>query len=85
MTWDQIRELVDFGWHIGAHTVTHPNLSKLVLKDQDGVHLSWELESCDATLKEKLGILPKDFAFTGTSWSSEAAFRAYLEGALDTV
>ena len=72
MSWDDVRELVDFGWHIGAHTVTHPNLSELAAKDPDGEKLRWELETCDATLSEQLGIVPKDFAFTGTSWSSEA-------------
>jgi peptidoglycan/xylan/chitin deacetylase (PgdA/CDA1 family) len=72
MTWDEVRELVDLGWHIGAHTVTHPNLSELAAKDPDGEKLHWELETCDTTLVEQLGIVPKDFAFTGTSWSSEA-------------
>jgi peptidoglycan/xylan/chitin deacetylase (PgdA/CDA1 family) len=72
MTWDEVRELVDLGWHIGAHTVTHPNLSNLVAEDPNGEKLRWELETCDTTLNKELGIVPKDFAFTGTSWSSEA-------------
>ena len=29
MTWDEIRELMDTGWHIGSHTHSHPNLSEL--------------------------------------------------------
>ncbi len=72
MTWDETRELVDLGWHIGAHTVTHPNLSTLFTEDPTGEKLSWELETCDHTLTEHLGIRPLDFAFTGTSWSSMA-------------
>lgn len=72
MTWDEVRELVDLGWHIGAHTVTHPNLSELTADDPDGSKLAWELETCDVTLNRELGIVPKDFAFIGTSWSSEA-------------
>jgi peptidoglycan/xylan/chitin deacetylase (PgdA/CDA1 family) len=72
MTWDEVRELLDLGWHIGAHTVTHPNLSELTADDPDGEKLRWELETCDDTLNAELGIIPKDFAFTGTSWSSEA-------------
>ncbi|MDP6356611.1 MAG: polysaccharide deacetylase family protein [Planctomycetota bacterium] len=71
-TWEELNELVEFGWHIGAHTVTHPNLSQLFKEDPSGVKLRAELEECDATLKEKLGIEAKDFAFTGTSWSSAA-------------
>ena len=68
MTWDETRELVDLGWHIGAHTRTHPNLSELSLEDPDGDRfLKEELEVCDATLKEQLGVAPLDFAFVGTS------------------
>jgi peptidoglycan/xylan/chitin deacetylase (PgdA/CDA1 family) len=75
MTWDEVRELKDLGWHMGAHTVTHPNLSELLQKDPDGEQLRQELETCDATLEEQLGQAPKDFAFTGTSWSSVAEKR----------
>ena len=37
MSWDEIGELIEAGWHIGAHTVTHPNLSELSLEDPMGV------------------------------------------------
>ncbi len=72
MTWDQIGQLVEAGWHIGAHTVTHPNLSQLVAEDPQGEKLQWELETCDQEIEKELGIKPRDFAFTGTSWSSVA-------------
>jgi peptidoglycan/xylan/chitin deacetylase (PgdA/CDA1 family) len=72
MTWDEIGHLVDAGWHIGAHTVTHPNLSKLSVDDPSGDQLRRELEQCDETLTRRLGTAPRDFAFTGTSWSSAA-------------
>ncbi|MBI2191578.1 MAG: polysaccharide deacetylase family protein [Planctomycetes bacterium] len=72
MTWEEIGELMAAGWHIGSHTVTHPNLSKLCLEDPSGAKIRAELEGCDETLKKHLGITPKDFAFTGTSWSSMA-------------
>ncbi len=75
MTWDEVRELCDLGWHMGAHTVTHPNLSELSKEDPEGEQLRQELVSCDATLEEQLGQAPKDFAFTGTSWSSVAEKR----------
>jgi peptidoglycan/xylan/chitin deacetylase (PgdA/CDA1 family) len=75
MTWDEVRELVQAGWHIGAHTVTHPNLSTLVAADPDGQRLAWELETSDAAIELELGIRPVDFAFTGTSWSSVAEAR----------
>ena len=72
MTWEEVGELVDLGWHIGAHTVTHPNLSALAAEDPDGEKLRWELEECDATIERELGLKPQEFAFTGTSWSSVA-------------
>jgi peptidoglycan/xylan/chitin deacetylase (PgdA/CDA1 family) len=72
MTWAQLGELRDLGWHIGAHTVTHPSLSKLGVEDPSGVKIRRELEVCDTRLKTELGVVAKDFAFTGTSWSKVA-------------
>jgi peptidoglycan/xylan/chitin deacetylase (PgdA/CDA1 family) len=72
MMWDEIGELAQAGWQIGAHTVTHPNLSELSTEDPSGNRLREELGSCDDTIEERLGFRPKDFAFTGTSWSSAA-------------
>jgi peptidoglycan/xylan/chitin deacetylase (PgdA/CDA1 family) len=77
LTWEELGALRDHGWHIGAHTVTHPNLSKLALEDPTGERVRAELDQNNATLRERLGVEPRDFAFTGTSWSSaaEAAVR----------
>ena len=72
MTWEEMGELLKAGWHFGAHTHTHPNLSELSTRDLSGEKLRRELETCDAMMKEHLGITPRDFAFTGTSWSSAA-------------
>jgi len=71
-TWDEIRELLAAGWHIGSHTVTHPNLSELSQEDPTGAKIRAELEGCDEAIQRNLGITPRDFAFTGTSWSSAA-------------
>jgi len=72
VTWDEVRELMELGWHIGSHTVTHPDLSSLSAEDPNGEILGLELAECDAMLKKHLGIVSRDFAFTGTSWSSVA-------------
>lgn len=72
MIWEEIGELMNAGWQIGAHTVTHPNLSKLSVEDPTGEKIRTELLQNNATLSEHLGITPRDFAFTGTSWSSVA-------------
>ena len=68
MTWDEIGKLMDAGWHIGAHTHTHLGLSK----DVSGEIIRGELIKNDTILKKELGVLPKDFAFTGTTWSKTA-------------
>lgn len=72
MTWSEIKELKSAGWHIGAHTVSHPNLSNLTAQDTDGQIIRYELDRCNQVIEENLGFIPKDFAFTGTSWSSQA-------------
>ena len=71
-SWEELGELQAAGWHFGAHTVTHPDLSALSLEDPSGDRLRAELDECDATLRENLGVIAHDFAFTGTSWSSAA-------------
>ena len=72
MTWDEVGELHELGWTIGAHTVSHPNLSDLSLEDPTGERLRIELDRCIEFIERNLGFRPKDFAFTGTSWSSIA-------------
>ena len=72
MTWEEIGDLMQAGWHIGAHTHTHPNLSELSTQDPSGDAVRAELVKCDDILKRELGVEPRDFAFTGTSWSSAA-------------
>ena len=72
MTWDELAELKELGWTIGAHTVSHPNLSDLSVEDPTGERLRTELDRCNETIERNLGFYPTDFAFTGTSWSSIA-------------
>ena len=72
MTWGEIGELMDAGWHIGSHTHTHPNLSDLSMKDPSGEAVREELVKCDEILERQLGVRSRDFAFTGTTWSAVA-------------
>ena len=72
MTWGEIGELMEAGWHIGAHTISHPDISELSLEDPSGEILRLELDRCNEVIQENLGFVPKDFAFTGTGWSSKA-------------
>ena len=72
LTWDELRSLKDLGWTIGAHTISHPNLSDLSIEDPTGEQLRVELERSNQTIKDNLGFYPREFAFTGTSWSKAA-------------
>ena len=58
MTWDQLNELKSAGFEIGAHTVTHPNLSKLSETQQ-----KQQIDESKATLESKLGITVNTFAY----------------------
>lgn len=87
--WDQIRELRDAGWTIGAHTHSHPNLSELSVTDPDGEAIRAEMDTNDALIEEQVGVRPLYFAFTGnrtgSTWSTVAdreARRRYRLGRL---
>jgi len=58
MTVPELRDLVVAGFEIGAHSVTHPNLSKL---DYDGCFR--EASESRITLEQLLGISVRSFAY----------------------
>ena len=58
MPWSEVRELRDLGWHIGAHTVSHPNLSNLAAEDPGGEVLREELDRCNRVIEENMGFVP---------------------------
>ncbi|HEY8171954.1 MAG TPA: polysaccharide deacetylase family protein [Dehalococcoidia bacterium] len=72
MTWDEIGDLVAGGWGIGAHMHHHVGLAYLARKDPSGGLIREEMDTCDAILEERLGIRPRDFAYTTTTWSEVA-------------
>jgi peptidoglycan/xylan/chitin deacetylase (PgdA/CDA1 family) len=72
MKWEDINRLVDLGWHIGAHTHNHYALDYLSRKDPSGSAIREQLEMCDEMIFKHLGINPRDFAYTGTTWSQVA-------------
>ncbi|MHC1950784.1 polysaccharide deacetylase family protein [Bradyrhizobium sp. UFLA06-06] len=72
MTWDEVGDLLKAGWRIGAHTVNHPNLSDLSIQDPTGAKIVEELDQNNETIERRLGLSPRDFAYTGTSFSTQA-------------
>ena len=72
MKWDDLRALIEGGWHIGAHTYRHYGMDYLTKRDPSGSLIQEELRKSDKMLEDNLGIVPRDFAFTSTTWSQIA-------------
>lgn len=58
MSWDEVRELGDAGWEVGAHTKSHPHLTTL----SDGA-LEAELGESRRIVEEQLGRQCPSFAY----------------------
>ncbi len=68
MDWQQLGQLREAGWTIGAHTRTHPSLREL---DEAGCQNSVEAElrGCREDIKRKLGFTPFCFAYPEGQWN----------------
>ena len=71
MDWDALGRLVDAGWHIGAHTRTHPSLPSL-----DDAALDEELEGSQADIVARLGLTPQWLAYPFGDLSARVVARA---------
>jgi peptidoglycan/xylan/chitin deacetylase (PgdA/CDA1 family) len=58
LTWPQLRRLQESGWEIGAHTMTHPRLTRL-----DDEALAQELVGSKARCEEMLGVPCRTMAY----------------------
>jgi peptidoglycan/xylan/chitin deacetylase (PgdA/CDA1 family) len=58
MTWDMIREMQRQGMIIGAHTVTHPILSRSSMARQQ-----YEIETSCQQITEEVGVWPDHFSY----------------------
>jgi peptidoglycan/xylan/chitin deacetylase (PgdA/CDA1 family) len=80
MSWDQLRELRDGGFTIGAHTDSHPDLGKA-----DPAAIQAELALCRTKLQRELGTAPTLFAypFGGRDNISPAALQLVREAGFE--
>lgn len=76
MTWDEIAELRDAGWEIGAHMHQHFNLAYLARRDPSGALIRAQMLLGDRLLSEHAGVVPRVFAYTGTTFSLVAEAEA---------
>lgn len=56
--WDQVSDLERSGWEIGAHTLTHPDLTRLSEKQ-----LELEIRSSRVEIEDRLGATVTSFAY----------------------
>jgi peptidoglycan/xylan/chitin deacetylase (PgdA/CDA1 family) len=86
LAWEQVRELLDDGVEIGAHTVTHPILSSLEAAMQRA-----EIEMARDRIGEMTGVVPRYFAYPNgsaddfTASTQRAVAEAGFEAALSTL
>jgi len=68
MNWQQLAQLCEAGWTIGAHTQTHANLRKL---DEAGYQdrIEAELRGCCEDIERELGCTPFCFAYPQGQWN----------------
>lgn len=68
LSWDEVGALEQMGFEIGAHTLTHPRLSRLAVDGQQA-----EIFGCAKALQEALGHAVAAFAYPfGSAWDYDA-------------
>lgn len=58
LTWDQLAALLDAGWTVGGHTMTHPRLSDLSRSEQ-----RHEIQGCKRVIERSLDVEVRAFAY----------------------
>jgi len=58
VSWSQLKDLQKAGWEIGSHTMTHPRLANLNLKD-----VQQEVEKSRRVIGEFMDEVPNTFAY----------------------
>jgi len=67
MTWDELRQMQQAGMTIGAHSRTHPEMTK------KGVSLSKEIDGSREDIQKNLGTTPDLFAYPYGDWDDRVA------------
>ncbi len=79
LSWQELRELSQDGWEIGAHSMTHPLLTQV-----DDETLAWELQESKRRCEEMLGLPCRTMAYPTGDFDErveEAVGAAGYEGA----
>jgi peptidoglycan/xylan/chitin deacetylase (PgdA/CDA1 family) len=79
MTWSEVREIESLGIEIGSHTVSHPHLHSLHLRDVDR-----ELKGSKQTIEDKLGRPVNSFSYPYAFPEHESIFLEQLRQCLES-
>jgi peptidoglycan/xylan/chitin deacetylase (PgdA/CDA1 family) len=79
LTWSEVRQLQSCGMRFGSHTVSHPELEKLGIKQVDR-----EVGQSKQTLEDELGVPIKTFAYPYAFPEHNRAFTRRLAEVLES-
>lgn len=74
VSWNQLKELRAAGWEIGSHTMNHPRLPTLTLKEAEA-----EMDKSRRVIGEFLGEVPDTFAYPYGAGEDDPRLRAIAE------
>lgn len=77
LIWRQVRELKTAGIDFGSHTVTHPQLRNLKMKE-----IEYEVQNSKRTIEAKLGCAVESFSYPYALPEADRAFRQTLRAVL---
>ncbi len=70
LSWEEVKEMMEWGMEFGTHTHTHPNsLSKMTKSEGE-----WEIEESTKLFTEKTGINPKFFSYPHGTFKDYSPF-----------
>ena len=71
VTWDQVQQMQDSGWEIGAHTATHCKVGDVQESAGDEA-VRQEAEEANEVFSRRLGSVPKHFAYPSGSRNEQS-------------
>jgi len=76
VSWAQLKELQNAGWEIGSHSMNHPNLTKLEIKE-----VAIESEKSRRIIGEFLDVIPQTFAYPYGAGEDDESIREAVKNA----
>ena len=75
LSWDEVLALVDSGWQVGSHTMTHPHLTTI-----DASRVRWEISESKAVIEDKIERPVNTFCYPAGHYNSDIMEEVRLAG-----